>query len=38
MIPPTTDPVWGGTTDPAAGAWFAQQALQLDSLASPPLL
>ena len=34
----TTDPEWGGTTDPDAGAWFAQQALQLGSLASPPLL
>ena len=34
----TTDPEWGDTADPAAGAWFPQQALQLDSLASPPLL
>ena len=34
----TTDPEWGGTTDPDAGAWFAHQALQLESLASPPLL
>ena len=34
----TTDPEWGGITDPAAGAWFPQQALQLARLASPPLL
>ena len=33
----TTDPEWGGTTDPAAGAWFPQQALQLARLAVPPL-
>jgi endoglucanase len=33
----TTDPEWGGITDPAAGAWFPQQALQLAMLASPPL-
>jgi endoglucanase len=33
-----TDPEWGGISDPAAGAWFAQQALQLESLANPPLL
>jgi endoglucanase len=32
------DPEWGGITDPAAGAWFPQQALQLAQLASPPLL
>jgi endoglucanase len=32
-----TDPEWGGV-DPAAGAWFPQQALQLAQLASPPLL
>jgi endoglucanase len=31
------DPEWG-LTDPAAGAWFPQQALQLAQLASPPLL
>lgn len=31
------DPLWG-IVDPAAGAWFAQQALQLAQLASPPLL
>jgi endoglucanase len=30
------DPLWG-TDDPAAGAWFAQQALQLAQLASPAL-
>ena len=34
----TTDPEWGGITDPVAGAWFPQQALQLAQLASPPLL
>ncbi len=28
------DPLWG-TDDPAAGAWFPQQALQLAQLASP---
>jgi endoglucanase len=33
----TTDPEWGGSTDPAAGAWFPQQALQLAQLAVPPL-
>jgi endoglucanase len=33
----TTDPEWGGTVDPAAGAWFPQQALQLAQLASPAL-
>jgi endoglucanase len=32
-----TDPEWGGTEDPAAGAWFPQQALQLAQLASPAL-
>jgi endoglucanase len=31
----TTDPEWGGITDPAAGAWFPQQALQLAQLANP---
>ncbi|WP_426566551.1 glycoside hydrolase family 6 protein [Angustibacter sp. McL0619] len=30
----TTDPEWGGITDPAAGAWFPQQALQLAQLSS----
>ena len=30
------DPLWG-TDDPAAGAWFPQQALQLAQLARPPL-
>jgi endoglucanase len=34
----TTDPEWGGITDPAAGEWFPQQALQLAQLANPPLL
>src|SRR5438270_637267 len=33
----TTDPEWGGIVDPAAGAWFPDQALQLASLASPAL-
>jgi endoglucanase len=33
----TTDPEWGGIVDPAAGAWFGQQALELARLASPPL-
>jgi endoglucanase len=32
------DPEWGGITDPAAGQWFPQQALQLAQLASPALL
>ncbi|MBT2503880.1 glycoside hydrolase family 6 protein [Curtobacterium sp. ISL-83] len=33
----TTDPEWGGITDPAAGAWFPQQALQLAQNAVPAL-
>lgn len=33
----TTDPEWGGSVDPAAGAWFPEQALELAKLASPPL-
>jgi len=33
----STDPEWGGITDPAAGAWFPEQALELARLASPPL-
>ncbi|MEP6852296.1 MAG: glycoside hydrolase family 6 protein [bacterium] len=33
----TTDPEWGNITDPAAGAWFPQQALELVRLAVPPL-
>jgi len=32
----TIDPEWG-IVDPAAGAWFPQQALQLAQLANPPL-
>ena len=32
----SVDPEWG-IVDPAAGQWFAQQALQLAQLASPPL-
>jgi endoglucanase len=32
-----TDPEWG-VTDPSAGVWFSQQALQLAQLASPALL
>ncbi|WP_066516359.1 glycoside hydrolase family 6 protein [Curtobacterium ammoniigenes] len=31
----TTDPEWGGITDPAAGAWFPQAALQLAQHAAP---
>lgn len=31
----TTDPEWGGITDPAAGAWFPQQALELARNAVP---
>ena len=31
------DSEWGGITDPAAGDWFAQQAMELSKLASPPL-
>jgi endoglucanase len=30
------DPIWG-RVDPAAGAWFPEQALELAKLASPPL-
>jgi endoglucanase len=33
----TVDPEWGGITDPAAGAWFGEQALELARLAVPPL-
>lgn len=33
----TTDPEWGGIVDPAAGAWFPQQALQLAQNAVPSL-
>ena len=33
----TTDPEWDGITDPAAGAWFPEQALQLAQLEVPPL-
>ncbi|MGD0837336.1 MAG: hypothetical protein ABSB49_11915 [Polyangia bacterium] len=33
----TFDPLWG-MVDPAAGAWFAAQALQLARNANPPLL
>ena len=33
----TTDPEWGNITDPAAGAWFPRQSLQLARLAVPPL-
>jgi endoglucanase len=33
----TFDPLWG-MVDPAAGDWFAQQALQLAKNARPPLL
>jgi endoglucanase len=34
----TVDPEWGGIVDPAAGKWFPEQALDLATLASPPLL
>jgi endoglucanase len=34
----TTDPEWGGITDPAAGVWFPEQALELSQLASPSLM
>lgn len=34
----TTDPAWGGARDPAAGAWFDWQALQLAKRASPTLV
>jgi len=33
----TTDPEWDALVDPAAGAWFPQQALELARLASPAL-
>jgi endoglucanase len=33
---PLFDPLWG-LFDPAAGAWFPEQALELAQLASPPL-
>ena len=33
----TFDPLWG-LSDPAAGAWFPQQALDLAQRANPPLL
>jgi endoglucanase len=33
----TTDPEWEGIVDPAAGAWFPQQALELAKLAYPSL-
>lgn len=33
----TTDPEWGGTTDPAAGGWFPGLALDLATFATPPL-
>lgn len=31
----TTDPVWGGISDPPAGTWFPQMALQLAKNADP---
>jgi endoglucanase len=31
------DPARGNTADPAAGAWFPQQAVELVTLANPPL-
>jgi len=33
----TFDPLWG-MVDPAAGAWFPAQALQLAQNANPPLM
>jgi endoglucanase len=33
----TVDPEWGGIVDPAAGLWFPEQALELATLATPPL-
>jgi len=33
----TTDPEWGGSTDPGAGAWFPEQALELAWLSEPRL-
>jgi endoglucanase len=33
----TMDPEWG-IVDPAAGAWFPAQALELAQLANPPLI
>jgi endoglucanase len=33
----TTDPEWGGIVDPAAGAWFPEEALQLATLGNPAL-
>ncbi|WP_249714138.1 glycoside hydrolase family 6 protein [Rhizomonospora bruguierae] len=32
-----TDPARGGIADPAAGAWFDQQAIELVQLANPPM-
>ena len=32
-----TDPARGGMADPAAGAWFDQQAIELVQNANPPL-
>jgi len=32
-----TDGEWGGITDPAAGAWFPQQAAELIELANPSI-
>ena len=37
IVGSTTDPEWGGIADPAAGGWFAQQGLELATLAAPPL-
>lgn len=36
-LPEGTDPEWGGIVDPAAGLWFPEQALELATLANPPL-
>jgi endoglucanase len=37
ILDSNTDPEWGGIVDPAAGAWFPAQALELARLATPPL-
>jgi endoglucanase len=33
----TSDPEWGGIVDPTAGQWSPEQALELATLANPPL-
>jgi endoglucanase len=34
----TTDPEWGGITDPIAGAWFPEMALDLVHNANPAFI